>query len=113
MHRPKTALFCSRFGGFSCMLSMRMNVRERKMPEGKTEIVPKSALNFFDDWLNFAAKSTFIISVLQQCNRRVNRALKVIEFRVRQLEIHSAGHLPSIFAVSVCLFCTSSNADRI
>ena len=95
------------------MLSMRMNIRERKMPEGKTEIVPKSALNFFDDWLNFAAKRTFIISVLQQCNRRVNRALKVIAFRVRQFEIHPVDHLASIVAGTVCLFCKSSNAERI
>ena len=92
---------------------MWVSIRERKMPEGKTEIVPKSALNFFDDWLNFAAKRTFIISVFQQCNRRVNRALKVIAFRVRQLEIHLVDHLAFIIAGTVCLFRKSFNAERI
>jgi hypothetical protein len=47
------------------MLGVRVNVRQREMPEGKTEIVPKPALNFSDNGLNFAAKRAFIISVLQ------------------------------------------------
>src|SRR4029077_7814123 len=113
MHRPKASLFCSRFGGFSCMLSMRMNIRERKMPEGKTQVVPKSALNFSNDWLNFAANGAFVISVLQQRNWRVNRASQVITFRLRQFEVCSVDHFVSATAAVACLFCKSSSAERI
>jgi hypothetical protein len=48
------------------------------VPIGKTKVVTELALNFFYDWLNFAAKRTFVISVLQKRNRRIDSALNVI-----------------------------------
>src|SRR5256885_14456229 len=83
------------------------------MPKGKTEVVTELALNFFYDWLNFAAKRTFVISVLQQGNRRIDRALNVIARLIRQFQLCWAGHLASAAAAVVCLLCKSSSAERI
>src|SRR6266550_3540249 len=113
MHRPKASLFSGSLGRFSRMLGMRVHVRHRKMPEGKTEIVPEATLNFSNDWLNFAANGAFVISVLQQRNWRVNRALQVITLRIRQFEVCSVDHFVSATAAVACLFCKSSSAERI
>jgi hypothetical protein len=61
-----------------------VDIRERKMSKGKTEVVTELALNFFYDWLNFGAKRTFVVSVLQKRNRRIDSALHVITRLIRQ-----------------------------
>jgi hypothetical protein len=65
VHRPKSSLFSGSFRGLGRVLGVRMDVRQGKVPEGETEFVSKPALNFSDKCLSFAAKRTFVISVLE------------------------------------------------
>jgi hypothetical protein len=66
VHWPKICLFGGSFGSFGCVLGMWMGVRQREMPESKTEMVSKPPLNLSDNRLNFAAERAFVVSVLQQ-----------------------------------------------
>src|SRR5437868_7504843 len=69
MHLPELPLCASSFRSLRCMFSIRMNLGQGKVPKDKTQPIPQTSLNLFDDGIGLPTIGTLIIAVFHQCHR--------------------------------------------
>src|SRR5579883_1923598 len=78
MHRPELPRRARRFGGLGSTLGVRVDLREREVPEHEAHAVPEVALQRLDDRLGSAAVGTLVVAILDERDRGVSRAAGVV-----------------------------------
>src|SRR6266571_1746582 len=68
MHLPELPLSGGSFRGLRGMLSMRVALGQRKVPEDKAQPIPQTSLNLLDDGIGASTIGTLIITVFHQCH---------------------------------------------
>src|SRR4051812_20071271 len=84
MHFPKFSLAACGLRRFRGSDSMRMQARQRKIPEHETETVTDLSLDGSDDLIGRGAMRTFVITVFDKSDRRLQRAADMVAFCDRQ-----------------------------
>src|SRR6266576_6204696 len=69
MHLPELLLNGGSFRGLRGMLSMRVALRQGKVPKDKAQPIPQTSLNLFDDGIGLSTIGTLIIPVFHQGHR--------------------------------------------
>src|SRR6266550_4806367 len=69
MHFPELPLSGGSFRGLRSMLSMRVALRQGKVPKDKAQPIPQTSLNLFDDGIGLSTIGTLIIPVFHQGHR--------------------------------------------
>src|SRR5438552_683136 len=69
MHLPELLLCGSSFCCLRGMLSMRMDLGQRKIPKDKKQSIPQSSPDLLHDGIDLSTIGTLIIAVFQQCHR--------------------------------------------
>src|SRR5579864_766779 len=69
MHLPELLLDGSSLRGLRGMFSMRVALGQGKVPKDKTQPIPQTSLNLFDDGIGLPTIRTLIITVFHQCHR--------------------------------------------
>src|SRR5579871_6432057 len=87
VHLPELPLCTGGFGGFGCVLGVRMYLRERKVAEYKPQLPAQALLNGLDDDKGLSAVGTFIVPVLDERHGSAVRSLYVVAFTDRQHEL--------------------------
>src|SRR6266567_3186323 len=68
MHLPELPLSGGSFRGLRRMLSVRVDLAQRKVPKDKAQPVPQTSLNLLDDGVSLPTIGTLIITVFHHCH---------------------------------------------
>src|SRR5947207_10369426 len=110
VHLPEPALRSRRFGRLGRALRMGMALAQREVAEHEAQLVPHAPLNGFHDRVGAPAMRTFVVTVLDERDRRVAPTPDVVPFADWERQMPAG---PAFRHVAVLCGASASSACRI
>jgi hypothetical protein len=66
------------FGGLGRVFGMGMDIGQRKVAKSETQIITQPLLNRFNYWEYLTTRRAFVVTVLEEGRRSIERTLNVV-----------------------------------